>query len=205
VGTNISGKLINPLHQYKTARYTVTPQNIQVAKTCQGEEYNINISVSLKPKIKDKFNKGVLICYDIGDSILSYQWYKSGTGKITSNGTDQYLVTGRSPGSYWVETIDLKNCRNNSDTIPIAKKSLSVYPNPANENFAIELVDEPLGKTVISIFDKAGKNVMEIHTEKEDPYFYKNIPANELKEGVYIVRVTVNSMNVYHTDLIIVK
>jgi hypothetical protein len=161
------------------------------------------VKTGVIPKIKSKWND-LLICYNLNDSISSYQWYK-GTSAITGE-TSQYYWSHKQVGTYKVETTDKTGCKNFSNTIQISgTKSLSVYPNPAKENFAVTLNDETLGKTVITIINETGTKVIEVVTEKEFDDLYKVIPVTDLDEGIYFVKVSVNEVNVYYTKIVVIK
>jgi M6 family metalloprotease-like protein len=155
------------------------------------------------PKINAKWGD-VLICSNLGDSITSFQWYK---GSYTiSNAINQYYVTNKLNGAYKVETIDKNGCQNSSNIISIpGTKSLSAYPNPASVSFALKFNDESEGRAVVSIINSAGIKVIEFQVENLNDELLKEIPVNNLDEGIYIVHVLLNNKDLYYTKIIVIK
>jgi hypothetical protein len=204
-GTTTTGTGISTTITGLTAgTYTYTVAIASGSTSAASANVVINVAkTGVIPKIKSKWND-ILICYNLNDSISSYQWYK-GSSPLSGE-TSQYYWSKKQSGLYKVETTDKNGCKNFSNAIQITgTKSLSVFPNPAKENFAVTLNDETLGKTVISIINGSGTKVMEVETEKESADLYKEIPVTNLDEGVYFVRVSVNQVNVYYTKIVIIK
>jgi hypothetical protein len=162
-----------------------------------------SIPTGFIPIIKAKWND-VLICYNLNDSISTYQWYK-GSSAI-SGGTSRYYISNKQPGAYKVQITDINGCVNFSNSVQISgTKSFSVYPNPARENISVNLYDDPVGKAVITLINGSGTKVMEVKTEKEFSELYQVIPVSSLNDGVYYVIVTVNQVNVYKSKIVILK
>ena len=89
-----------------------------------------------------------------------------------------------------METIDKNGCVNSSNAISTSgTKSLSVYPNPASVNFALKLNEVSESRGVIKILTSAGIKVMEFEVENMNDGLLKEIPVNNLDEGIYIVQV----------------
>ena len=159
--------------------------------------------IGVVPKIKVKFGD-LLICYNLGDSIKSYQWYK-GVDPI-SNATTQYYQTKGQSGTYKVETIDKNWCVNFSNEISTSgTKSLSVYPNPTSVSFALKLNDESGGRAIVSIINSAGIKVMEFQVENINDELLKEIPVNNLDEGIYFVQVLLDNKDLYYTKIVVIK
>lgn len=155
------------------------------------------------PNIKVKWND-VLICYNLNDSIVSYQWYKDGS--TISDATDQYYVTNKQPGAYTVETIDRNGCKNTSNPVTTSDtKSVSVYPNPATESFALKINDDSGGKAVVSILNSAGIKVIEFQAESVNDKLLKRIPVDNLDKGIYVIRVLLNQKDLHYSKIIVVK
>lgn len=162
---------------------------------------SVKVSRGVVPRIKAKWGD-VLICYNQGDSISTFQWYK-GTSEIP-NATKQYYVTNKSPGSYNVMTTDKDGCKNNSNIINISSsKTMAVYPNPASESFMIRLNSEVMGKTIITIFNSAGNNIMEYQADKREKEFMMELPATGLQQGIYTIEVMVNEEELNYSRVII--
>ncbi len=86
-----------------------------VAASGGESQFSASVSTAVKkgvvPRIKAKWND-VLICYNINDSIATFQWYKNGAA--LTGATKQYYVTGKQAGSYSVTTTDKNGCINSS-------------------------------------------------------------------------------------------
>jgi uncharacterized repeat protein (TIGR03803 family) len=161
------------------------------------------IKTGIVPFIKAKWND-MLICYNLKDSIASYQWYKDNAA--ITNATSQFYVTGKTPGSYKVETIDKESCRNFSNSISLTgTKSIYVYPNPASASFALKIEDEIEKGAVVTISNSSGVKFLEINIENTSKESLKNIPINDLPEGIYFVRVLIDNKNSYSTKIVVVK
>ena len=146
----------------------------------------------------------MLICYNLGDSINSYQWYKGSS--ILPGATQQYYVTNKLPGSYYVETTDFEGCVNSSNAISaLGLKSLTVYPNPAADSFTLSLNDPSAGTAVVSVLNSNGVKMMEFQTTNTDTGLRKEIPVNNLEEGIYVVQVRLNQQIFYSTKMVVKK
>jgi len=105
-----------------------------------------------------------------------------------------------------VETIDKDGCKNCSPTILISgTNSLSVYPNPASVSFSLKLNDESEGRVVVSILNSAGIKVMEFQAENMNDELLKEIPVNNLDEGIYVVQVLLNHKDLYYAKIVVIK
>ena len=146
----------------------------------------------------------VLICSNIDNIFLSYQWFN---GTISIPGAnEQYYVTSKQPGIYRVETIDINDCREMSNEITVTgSKSLTVYPNPAKSSFTVSIIDQPVGKVNLRIINSTGMKIMDIETEKADIEFLKEIPADDLEEGFYIVQVIIDQTYLYNSKILVIK
>ena len=145
-----------------------------------------------------------MICSNLGDSIVSYQWYKGSS--LIPDALKQYYATNKLPGSYSVETIDFEGCQNSSNTISaLGLKSLTVYPNPTAVSFTLKLNDPSVGKAIISIINSAGIKVMEFQTENMNNEVLKVIPVNNLEPGIYVVHVLLNQKDLYTTKIVVKK
>jgi M6 family metalloprotease-like protein len=204
-GISDTSKVISGLTRGQTWYFRVTSVNYDGAESTNSNQSTAKVKTGVIPQIKSKWGD-VLICYNIGDSIKSYQWYK-GSSAI-SGATNQYYTTNKTGGAYKVETIDLNGCKNTSPAIGLAlagTKSISVYPNPVSVSFSLKINDESEGKVVINIYNSRGTKVMELQTEKMDQEFLKEIPVTNLPYGVYQVQVTVNKNDQYFTQIVVVK
>jgi M6 family metalloprotease-like protein len=207
ITNNISdtSKVLYGLIRGQTYYFRVTAVNYDGPESSFSNQSTETVKTGVIPKIKTKWGD-VLVCYNLGDSIKSYQWYKGG---IAINGeTTQYYKTDKKSGVYMVQTIDLNGCKNSSMTMPMplsGVNSISVYPNPASVNFTLKMNNESVGKAVITIFNSVGTRVMELQTEKIERELLKEIPVTILPRGIYHVQVLVNNEDLYLTQIVVVN
>lgn len=207
VSNNISdtSKVFSGLTRGQTYYFQVSAVNIDGPESGFSNLSSAKVKTGVIPKIKSKWDD-VLICYNLGDSIKNYQWYKGGT--VITDETNQYYKTDKISGVYMVETIDLDGCKNSSMTLPMPNsgtKSFLVYPNPVSASFSLKITDESEGKVVITIFNSQGIKVLELQTEKKEKELLREISVMNLPYGVYQVRVLVNNEDFYSTQIVVVK
>ncbi len=167
-GTSVAGSYTVKYTLEKSGESRVLEASTEVA-----------IHVTVAPQIAIKWDD-VLICPNLDNSILSYQWF-NGTTPI-SGATEQYYVTSKIPGIYTVEVMDKNGCKIMSDEISMGgTKSLLVYPNPAKSSFKINISDVPAGKIRIRINNVSGTEVMNLNTEKSDFEYLKEISTSDLE------------------------
>jgi len=203
--TNISDtlKVLTGLIHGQTYYFRIKAINDDGTESAYSIQSVETIKTGVVPVIKVKWGD-VLICYNLGDSITRYQWFK-GESPI-SNATQQYFSTEKQTGIYLVKTIDKNGCGNSSGTISISgTKSLVVYPNPASVSFALKLNDEVDGRASISIFNSIGIMVMEFQAENANGELIREIPVNNLDDGIYVVRVLLNNTNLYTAKIVVIK
>jgi len=119
-------------------------------------------------------------------------------GKEISDQTRQDYVPRGLTGSFRVQIIDKNQCPNISEGVLAAgtaasEVEISVYPNPADKVFNVSLTSESIGNGVIIISNLYGKVVLEESIFKNKPHWEKQYQLNELTQGVYIVKVSLNS------------
>ena len=163
----------------------------------------VEVGDCVTPQIFLKWDD-VLICSNIDNIFLSYQWFN---GTISIPGAnEQYYVTSKQPGIYKVETIDINGCREMSNEITVTgSKSLTLYPNPAKSSFTVSIIDQPVGKVNLRIINSTGMKIMDIETEKADIEFLKEIPSDDLEEGFYIVQVIIDQTYLYNSKILVIK
>ncbi len=155
------------------------------------------------PRITIKY-EDLLICYNLGDSIVSFQWF-NGSNPIP-NATLQYYQTMRQPGTYSVVTVDINGCINTSNSIKITGiKSISVYPNPASESFALKMTNYAEGEAIIRIFNSTGLKVMEFEVNDFNDEMLKKISVDGLREGIYYIQVLLVNREVYYSKIVVAR
>jgi hypothetical protein len=155
------------------------------------------------PKITIKYDD-VLICYNLGDSLVSYQWYE---GMIPiPEAYLQYYQTRKQPGIYSVQTIDINGCLNSSNSIIVpVSGSLKAYPNPASVSFAIKMDDYSEGSAIIRILNTKGIKVMEMKIDDFNDELINDISVTNLKEGIYFVQVLLNNKEIHYTKIVVAR
>ncbi|MCD4769889.1 MAG: T9SS type A sorting domain-containing protein, partial [Bacteroidales bacterium] len=180
--------------------YTVIPTG---TNGCVGNPFSVKVTINTIPTIVVKWGD-VLICPNVDSLFSNYQWIKGTTPIPGAN--KQYYVTNKQPGTYIVETIDKNGCKNSSNEIAISgSKALSVYPNPASKSFTLKFNNETEGRAVISILNSSGIKVMEFQIENVNDELLKEIPVNNLDEGIYVIQILLNNKDLYYEKIIIVK
>ena len=95
---------------------------------------------------------------------------------------------------------------NSSNAISaLGLKSLTVYPNPATDSFTLSLNDPSAGTAVVSVLNSNGVKMMEFQTTNTDTGLRKEIPVNNLEEGIYVVQVRLNQQIFYSTKMVVKK
>ena len=119
----------------------------------------------------------------------TYQWYKGASLLAGATGTAYVATTA---GNYKCRvTKTATGCYKNSNTIPVTitckennnelQNELTVYPNPANQNIAIQT--NFIGENTITIIDAVGNNVMQMNTSET----LLEINISNLPAGMYSV------------------
>ncbi|MDD2550597.1 MAG: S8 family serine peptidase [Bacteroidales bacterium] len=154
---------------------------------------NIGLREADRPDIVKKGSIPILICTSPNHK---YKWFMN--GKEISDQTRQDYVPRGLTGSFRVQIIDKNQCPNISEGVLAAgtaasEVEISVYPNPADKVFNVSLTSESIGNGVIIISNLYGKVVLEESIFKNKPHWEKQYQLNELTQGVYIVKVSLNS------------
>lgn len=197
-----TSKVITGLTHGQTFYFKVVAVNRGGTLSKNNNQTSARIQTGVIPKIKSKWAGDVLICYNQGDSITKYQWYKNGA--TVSNGNSQYYVANKQSGVYKVETIDINGCKNTSKEISVTgTKSIAVYPNPASESFALKISDDSEGRAIVSIINSTGKKVIEFHTENTDGEILREIAVADLEDGIYYINVVMSNKESYSAKIVI--
>jgi hypothetical protein len=76
----------------------------------------------------------------------------------------------------------------NTDEVKSAKENrISIYPNPAKDEFYISFPSSTIGKVSLEIYDMSGKLVSS--EDKISPDAKKAVSTNNLVNGTYMVKV----------------
>lgn len=74
-----------------------------------------------------------------------------------------------------------------TDEVKVVKNNISIYPNPAKNEFFINFPEKTLGKASVEIYDMSGKLVSS--EDKISPDGKKAISTDKLINGTYMVKV----------------
>lgn len=104
-------------------------------------------------------------------------------------------------GNYYIDDVQVIESTGVS-VKPLASEKISkvsIYPNPTNSNFSIEIPESFVGGE-ISIIDLTGKIVMK---ERVTQSSIKRIDVSTLNDGIYLIRM--NNGTVQFTDRLVKK
>ncbi len=141
----------------------------------------------------------------------SYAWYFNGNPILSATGS--YYVP-QANGAYYVSATNSNGCEANAlldyiinsvNGLTDNSGNVSVYPNPAGENFVINMNSLDKQKPVsISIFDQVSKLVM---TEKINPASAELsyvVNSSTMKAGLYWIRI-INGDKMVRKSIVITK
>jgi FG-GAP-like repeat/Secretion system C-terminal sorting domain/Fibronectin type III domain len=196
-------KTLSGLTPGATYYFRVTAVNTAGMSSSYSSEASVIVKKGVVPKIKAKWSN-VLICYNIGDSLTTWQWYKAGIA--ISGATKQYYVTSKQAGSYYVVATDKSGCQNPSNTINITgTKSATVYPNPASKNVTVSISGDGYGRTLIRFYNSNGIKIIEYQTDKQDYKLDSEIGLAGLESGTYTIEVIVDDELFSTSRIVIIK
>jgi hypothetical protein len=183
--------------------FSVTAVNYDGAESAFSSLTAAMVKRGVVPMAKAKWGD-VLICPNVGDSIVSFQWLKNSVA--IPNATTQNYVTGKQPGAYSVESTDRNGCKNTSNVVTITgTKALSVFPNPTSGSFALKISDVTDGRADISIINSSGIKVKELRVENLNDETLKEISVRNLIPGIYIVKVLLDNEELYYSKIVVTK
>lgn len=94
-----------------------------------------------------------------------------------------------------------KDCQDGNSNIAIDKSLISIYPNPAKDEFFIYLKDFTIGNLHLQIYDMSGKLILSDNRFSQD----SRIPVStkDFENGVYVVKL--QGIGIDTTSKIIIK
>jgi hypothetical protein len=201
-GISDTSKVISGLIRGETLYFRISSVNYDGAESSFSTQASATVKTGVIPRVKLKWSD-VLVCYNIGDSLKSFQWFNGNTA--ITGATSQYYKSDKKTGSYSVQGVDLNGCKNSSLSVPVSGlSSVTTWPNPASVSFVLKLNNESSGKTIITLFNALGTRMLELQTEKTENELLKEIPVANLPAGIYEVRVSVNN-DLYSTKILIAR
>lgn len=125
----------------------------------------------------------------------SYQWYQNGEA-ITTDGTSQ-VYQATSVGSYQVE-VSINGCVGLSSTEQVTilsieddllSKSISVYPNPAQNKITIAISNEETGEMQLNVYNLLGSKMISKNLLKKSSESNMTVDVSELSYGTYLFEI----------------
>ena len=161
-----------------------------------------NTSVTVNEGVPDLFGSvgalyfgGKLITNYSG--FASYQWLLNGTPLVPSGQTQTYVPTAN--GNYSLVITSAGGCSDTSNVISIFNMGvdemsgldqfISVYPNPSNGEFTLNMTEVSQGSLTISIIDISGKAVYQEHVGQTTGTFSKTFNLQHLSSGIYTMNL----------------
>ena len=191
-GVNIAGATDINYVANKTGLYACVTTNLCGTATSAAVSVTINKnpSATITAAGPTSFCAGGSVTLNVTPVAgCTYQWYKGATLLAGATGTAYVATTS---GNYKCRvTKTATGCYKSSNSIPVtitckennneSQNELTVYPNPANQNIAIQT--NFIGENTITIFDAVGNNVMQMNTTET----LLEINISNLPSGMYSV------------------
>jgi hypothetical protein len=127
----------------------------------------------------------------------SYQWLLNGTALVPSGQTQTFVPTVN--GNYSLVVTTAAGCSGTSNIISIFNMGvdemsgldefISVYPNPSDGEFTLNMTAATQSGLVISIIDISGKNVYQENVGKLNGTFTKTFSLQNLSSGIYTLNL----------------
>lgn len=195
--------------------YDIYAQKFDINGTLQWAENGIEV-ISLNtyipyPEFAFANDNSMIVCHQASIGFIAQKVLDNGTVAWGENG-EQISVPAFNPsyqehtevqsGNNTIAVWALSNQLGGSDNIYItridnldvtAKKELSafglnIYPNPASENFTIE-IPENMGNSSVYLFNTYGREVFHSVLNGNAQLNRITIPTSELAPGVYVARI----------------
>ena len=170
----------------------------------QSLTYNINIqksgitncTLSSMSDLSNGYHRIVNEGNTKSDTVLYI--YNLDTGKYYVN---VQSIDGGFKGSIFSYTDSINIILTENKNIDLINENISIYPNPNNGNFILEI--ENAGNKAISlhIFDISGRNVFNEKFENR-AVLKENINVSSLESGIYLVKISDGSRDFYKRVLI---
>jgi len=143
----------------------------------------------------------------------TYQWYQDGLPYL-GGGATSWKIFPSAAGTYTCSITSIDGCnRVTADAVVInscrlaneSAATLAVYPNPASNNFTIDItIEENIETAQIQVVNMMGQVVANVNATVDGGLLNHTINATDLAAGMYLVKVTTES-NEYSTQVVINK
>ncbi len=208
-GISDTSKIFNGLIRGSVHTFLVSAVNFDGVESSSSNASVVTVKTGVIPRIASKWGD-VLICYNTGDSLKSFQWYRE--NELINGATSQYYQTNKIPGEYFVQATDKEGCKNISSSFPMTisdlspgSGSVSVFPNPASSTISVKMVCSDEGVVRIRILNPLGTMVYESKTEKRGAEMVKEISVSGLARGLYHIQITIENQVRYSDQVIIYR
>ncbi|HOZ16071.1 MAG TPA: T9SS type A sorting domain-containing protein [Tenuifilaceae bacterium] len=122
--------------------------------------------------------------YNSTEAGVSISWTLGEVAYTTLTAGGYMLTQGFQQGNLFTTDVEKPE---------LSGSDMKIYPNPASVEFFIK-INSPTakGKSTAEVYDITGRKVItkELNLEENEPY---RIPIAELKAGIYMIRITVES------------
>jgi hypothetical protein len=168
----------------------LTEQNYYVTQNI-GQCESLPTIVAVKPLIIDSeihFDDDKIYTDEQDGSF--YQWYKNNSLVANSN---NYMLQGVNPGDTYKVYIEKGGCSETSTPAIITgiedkeARSVTIFPNPAHENFTINLVRTISG--FLKIYDASGRVMFETTVGNNSDKSFQ-VPSAAWSNGIYFITIT---------------
>ena len=138
-------------------------------------------------------NAGILT----SDATSGNQWYEQTIGILAGENNQTYTPT--LSGNYYVIVTDINGCTSTSDTLSFlisvnsvnSGSSIIVYPNPANAQVWIDVVNKNASQTKIEIRTLDGRLLFE-NVANSLGNTRISVDLKEFASGIYIIKAISN-------------
>ncbi len=150
--------------------------------------------------------------YQSNDTLFSlpgftYQWYEVTSGLIAGATNQYYYPIGA--GSYYCITTNAIGCFSVSNVISITgidygqtSKSISIFPNPNNGTFSINIINVGIGNFEIALFNTMGIKAWSDFIINNTGNFNARYSITGISKGPYLLTIK-GSKEIYYQKLVI--
>ncbi len=134
-------------------------------------------------------------------STATYQWLDCDNGNAIIVGETAQSFTATASGNYAVIVTEAGTCSDTSACVNVivtgiasnAAQVVSIYPNPSNGVFTLNISNALSNQVVISIMDIQGKIVYSESDKNVSAQYNKQINLTNLAKGIYYVKLSIGS------------
>ena len=141
----------------------------------------------------------------------AYAWYFNGSPILSATGS---FFVPQATGDYFVSAVSVNGCGtsahidyliNSVNSLNDNSHSVSIYPNPAGDNFVISMNSLDTQKPItISIFDQVSKLVATEKINSSSAEINYVVNSSSMKSGLYWIRI-MNGDKMMRKSVIITK